>query len=214
MVVTAVQTESAAPGRIDLFAKAGTPPGFKAGQFDLRPDWNSAADDRALQISIDRSLKQFRPGTWFVGVVGSDGGATFDVGIATFDCPFNCSSNGACNSGTHECACADGFGGTACDLILKDMAYDAAVAGSVASEYAYFTLPPVTDEMLAGNVEVVIQASMEGAIAQHHLEARPAVLVAYVSDGELCMCHKIPLSCVACPCPMTGPDHILLHTAG
>jgi hypothetical protein len=51
-------------GSVDLFLKAGAPPGFGARQFDLRPDWNGATGDSALEVVLHPSMNEFRTGIW------------------------------------------------------------------------------------------------------------------------------------------------------
>ena len=62
-VVTLAQ-EGGEGGVLDLYLKFGQPPSFGARQYDLRPAWNAASGDKALELSLDPSHPAYRTGDW------------------------------------------------------------------------------------------------------------------------------------------------------
>jgi hypothetical protein len=44
--------------------------GWGPRQYDLRPRWNAATRDRALEAVLDPGMSEWRTGVWFAGVVG------------------------------------------------------------------------------------------------------------------------------------------------
>jgi hypothetical protein len=57
------------------FTHAPFPPGWGPRQYDLRPRWNAATDDRSLEAVLEPGLSQWRAGAWFAGVVRGPWGA-------------------------------------------------------------------------------------------------------------------------------------------
>lgn len=53
-------------GYLDAYLKYGAPPGWGPHEYDLRPDWNAALKDKALEVVLDPTKPQFRTGTWWV----------------------------------------------------------------------------------------------------------------------------------------------------
>lgn len=110
-------------GELDLYLKAGEPPGTGVGQFDARPRWNAAEEDTELEVVLDAraegravpGVAALRPGTWFAGVRGGLHAANFTLQLAKHDCPRSCSGHGTCDTAAparnRSCVCDDGCAG-------------------------------------------------------------------------------------------------------
>ena len=173
-------------GRVEPFIRFGVPPGASAGQFDERADWNPAPSERQHQIILDSDKAGTRSGLWFVGVFGAGGGGFFDLSLQIFSCPGNCSStNGVCNEKTHQCTCNDGYGGADCSIFSKELTFNSTVdkQTSAVFEYEYFNMPPVTDTMLQGDVEVKLTIRTSSDAWNIHIAARPEFLVSLDPDA-------------------------------
>jgi hypothetical protein len=173
VVVTVVERGEA---RVDLFLKAGAPPGDGPQQFDLRPKWNAATRDRQLQVDMGPADPGFRTGRWFVGVVADDAEAEYALTIAKYGCPFNCSGNGDCDGATHVCTCAPGFGGKDCALVSAPLEYGT-IAGrnaTAAFEFEFYSMPPVTGERREGAPRAFLWPhSRRGACSLHSRPRSP-----------------------------------------
>ena len=99
-------------GALDVFAKAGVPPGSGVRQYDLSASWNQVLGSKQLEVTLHRGDPQFRTGAWFVGVVGDYEPSAFTISIHKYDCGNNCSGHGQCLHGDapedRRCECLEG----------------------------------------------------------------------------------------------------------
>jgi len=180
VVATVAEKESS---RVEIFAKVGAPPGAAAGQFDARSDWNPAMQrTHTIKLGGLEVASDVRTGLWFLGVYGAGGGGNFELGLAKYGCPGNCSSNGVCDDEQHKCACWDGYGGADCSIHSTRLEFNETVAVNTSAvfELEYYALPPVTDAMLQGNVEIIITAQFSSNRVNPHLDIRPSILLSLV----------------------------------
>lgn len=177
------------PGSADLYLKSEQPAGWGPRQYDLRPRWNAATGDRTLEVVLRAGMSQWRTGVWFAGVVGSSAPVNFTFTIHKNDCPGNCSSHGTCTSTGVEppqkqCQCDEGYGGIDCSKASSTLEFGHTITQEpVPFELNFFSLPPVTEGQLSGNVELVVEAAYQATVATHWLEAHPSVLLAE-ADGD------------------------------
>jgi hypothetical protein len=168
-------------GFIDLYLNAGQPPGFQAQQFDLRPGWNRATQDSSLEVAFDsKSTSAFRQGTWFAGIVGDHRASNYTITFTKNACPYNCSGNGSCDQQTHMCTCQKGYGGVDCSTSTRKLEFNTTIEKKDEDslfEYEYWHLPPATEGIKNGNVEVVLEASFHSAGYGKWLEVRPSILL-------------------------------------
>ena len=74
--VFAVLPTGAPNGWIELYAKFGQPPGWRFGQYDVRPEWDYYSDtDDDAELSIDRNNDNFQPGTCIASSSSSNVGS-------------------------------------------------------------------------------------------------------------------------------------------
>ncbi|GAB4820407.1 hypothetical protein N2152v2_007453 [Parachlorella kessleri] len=186
-VVVDVATEGTY-GYFDMYMKYGQPPNFGPQQFDIRPEWNSALGDKQLEIVLDPTKPQYRPGTWFVGVFGSHEVSNFTLTIQKYDCPMNCSGHGDCVHGgeplDRQCRCFQGYGGEDCSKTIATLGYNTEVTHHLrAFEYDYYTLPAPTEGMKLGSVLVLVEGTFWSDGYSRHLDIYPSLLLA-PSDGS------------------------------
>jgi len=168
-------------GRVEIFAKAGAPPGAAAGQFDLRSGWNPVPRERTHQIDLRGSSEdgssETRTGLWFIGVFGAGSGGNYELALQKYACPGNCSSNGICDDTTHKCSCSESYAGADCSIFTQQLTYNSTIEKNTSAvfELEFYDMPAVTDAMLQGNVEVVVTAECSSTSYNPHVTARPAL---------------------------------------
>lgn len=144
VVVEAAIADGPASSGLTLYAKYGAPPGAASGQHDARAAWDAVTRNRAVRLTLDRGSEPYRPGEWWVGVVGVGKAVSYELSVSRFSCPFGCSGNGFCNSPAGVCTCVDGFVGAACERQLRNLTWDGVVNVSETEfEYEVYQLDPL-----------------------------------------------------------------------
>ena len=169
-------SEEETKGFVDMYLKAGTPPGFGPQQFDLRPAWSRATDERGLEVAMDpNSTNAYRRGTWFLGIVGDHQPTSYTLTITKNECLMNCSGHGECTE--HRCQCEDGYGGEDCSQDSRPLLFNETVTRDESSfEFDYYILPSLNE--VHSNVEVTVEASYHSTGYGRWLEVRPSILLA------------------------------------
>lgn len=176
VVVTLV--EEGAGGYVDLYLKAGQPPGTaNRAQYDYRPAWNAVAGNRQLSIGFDVTSTRFRTGAWYAGVLGDHAPSNYTLTIAAFPCPTNCSGHGTCALGAtvaeNRCSCAEGYGGDDCSRSSRPLEWSVPAAlGLHQFDVDYFTI-----NATQGGEGISIGCSYYSEGTQHFMDVHPACLV-------------------------------------
>lgn len=144
VVVEAAIVDGPSASGLTLYAKYGAPPGAASGQHDIRATWDRVTHDRAVHLTLDRGAEPYRPGEWWVGVVGVGKTVSYEFSVSRFSCPSGCSGNGYCNTPSGVCTCIDGYVGVACERQLQNLTWDGVVNVSEAEfEYEVYQLDPL-----------------------------------------------------------------------
>lgn len=116
--VVVVEAGGKLRGELDLYLKAGAPPGSGVNQHDARPIWNQVEGNTQMEAVLDVRQRAdpgtalLRPGIWYAGVRGGLRPTNYTLLFNRYDCPLNCSGHGSCDVELHAsqraCQCDKG----------------------------------------------------------------------------------------------------------